>query len=597
MGELAIRAKGDRFVPDGGHRALRESLRHRLAGRALTAVLFYCFDRRTRLLPFVFADTRMVPAGIRQVGASLLDAGFSDIRIVLQQWSPNVLPSRVRLDGRPPDVLMFSVMSLHAAALEALLRDVATIPEDCRPLTLVGGPHATYLPDHVFHVNGDVGVSADAACMGEDFVLLDLLDRLADRMGPGRSLRRTFLDAVDDGTLLDVPGLMYRTAHPHSGEPCLLNTGVQRLVQDLDELPSTLPAFRKVEPPHSGRALKGQPMEMGAIARKAPFCAVVLTQGCKFSCGYCPIPAYNQRGFRRKSGQRVAEELYELGSNGIRVFLGADDNFFNDRDAAGEICAAVARFRRDRRGDRGVLYRWGTESTLFDADRNQDLLPVARASGMQALWFGIEDLTADLVNKGQTADRTASVFGALRRNGILPMPMLMHPTHQPLWTRGGMGGLFNQIDFLRRAGAGSIQVTMLVPAVGTRWYEKAFLDGTVFESVGGTPVPPRCFDGSHVVTGEPRLAWRSQLGVLAGYARFYNPVNLIGGLFLGDAWHLVGMRAAMQVIGMGGVAMSAAESLRWATKLAFGRIIHANQVPPPRLPILATDAFRPARAG
>lgn len=594
MAELAIRARGDRYVPVGGHRALRAGLRRRLAGRSLTAVLFHCFDRRTRLLPFVFFDTRMVPAGIRQVGASLLEAGFSDIRIVLQQWSPNVLPSRVRLDGRAPDALMFSAMSLHAAALDALLRDVATIPEGYRPLALVGGPHATYLPDHVFHVNGDAGVSADAACMGEDFVLLDLMDRLVDRMGPGRSLRRAFMDAVADGSLLETPGLVYRTTHPHTGEPCLVHTGVQRLVQDLDELPGTLSAFGKVEPPHAGRELKGRPLDIGAVARKAPICAVVLTQGCRFSCGYCPIPAYNQRGFRRKSGQRVAEELYEFGRNGIRAFFGADDNFFNDRKGAEEICTAVARFRHDRRGDRGVLYRWGTESTLIDADRNQDLLPVARAAGMQALWFGIEDLTANLVNKGQTAAKTASVFTALRRNGILPMPMLMHPTHQPLFTRGNLGGLFNQIDFLRRAGAGSIQVTMLVPAVGTRWYEKAFEDGLVFESVGGAPVPARCFDGSHVVTGEQRLAWRSQLGVLAGYAMFYNPANLIGGLFLRDAWHLAGMRAAMQVIGMGGLAMSTFESLRWTAKLALGRIVRANRIPPPELPILAPEAFLPS---
>lgn len=82
-----------------------------------------------------------------------------------------------------------------------------------------------------------------------------------------------------------------------------------------------------------------------------------------------------------------------------------------------------------------MVWRWGTEATLVDTYRNLDLLPIARASGMQAVWFGIEDLTARLVNKGQTADKTRVVFRSLQANGIMPMPMLMHSDSQPLWSR------------------------------------------------------------------------------------------------------------------------------------------------------------------
>jgi len=590
--ELPSRPKSDRFVPVGGHRRLRQSLRARMAGKSLTAVLFYCFDHRTRLLPFVFADTRMVPGGVRQVGASLLDAGFSDIRIVLQQWSRNVRPSQVRLDGRAPDVILLSAMGLHTAPLLSLIEDIGRIPEPHRPLILGGGPKGIYQPDEFFHVGGEASASVDAVCTGEDYILIELLDRLVDRLGTGKTLRGAFLDAAADGSLLDVPGLVFKRRHPADGRACLVNTGTQRLVTDLDDLPRTVPAYQRLEPAHKGSSLALRPLSMSQVARRAPFASFLLTQGCKFACGYCPIPAYNQRSFRRKSGAAVAEELYELGALGIRVFFGSDDNFFNDRAGAEDILETVAKFRHDRHGDPAVRYRWGTESTLFDADRNRDLFRAARRSGMQGLWFGIEDLTADLVKKGQSADKTASVFADLRRHGIMPMPMMMHAPNQPLLSRGNLSGLLNQVQFLRNAGAGTVQVTNLIPAVGTKWFETHYDDGEVFDSVGGERVAERFHDGNHVIAGHAGSAWKNQLNVLAAYAMFYNPINLIRGFFRPDPWHLVGMDLALQVIGMAALGKTVMESLRWAFKLAEGEVVAAKGPPAPKLPMVSADAFR-----
>ena len=57
-----------------------------------------------------------------------------------------------------------------------------------------------------------------------------------------------------------------------------------------------------------------------------------MTFGCKFSCAYWSIPAYNQRQHRVKSGARIAEEMMRLNDEyGIRFFFGADDNFFNNK--------------------------------------------------------------------------------------------------------------------------------------------------------------------------------------------------------------------------------------------------------------------------
>ncbi len=49
---------------------------------------------------------------------------------------------------------------------------------------------------------------------------------------------------------------------------------------------------------------------------------------------------------------------------------------------------------------------FGTEATEFDVYKNQDLLPLCREGGLRAIWFGIEDMTAELVKKGQSPEKT-----------------------------------------------------------------------------------------------------------------------------------------------------------------------------------------------
>ena len=77
---------------------------------------------------------------------------------------------------------------------------------------------------------------------------------------------------------------------------------------------------------------------------------------------------------------------------------------------------------------------FATEATEFDVLKNQDLLPLARDAGLRNLWLGIEDLTGCLVKKGQTVEKTKTLFKLLLKQGIAPMPMMMHHDGQPLWT-------------------------------------------------------------------------------------------------------------------------------------------------------------------
>ncbi len=63
--ELPRRAKGDTLLPPGEMTDIRRRLRKVAARHDLTTVIACAFDHRTRMLPFIFADTLMAPAGAR----------------------------------------------------------------------------------------------------------------------------------------------------------------------------------------------------------------------------------------------------------------------------------------------------------------------------------------------------------------------------------------------------------------------------------------------------------------------------------------------------------------------------------------------------
>src|SRR5436190_7634540 len=174
--ELPRRARGDELLRAGELTEVRRRLRHIAPAHDLTTVIACAFDHRTRMLPFIFADTRMVPAGSRAIGSAMVDAGFEKTRIVLQQWNRNFRPSQVQLDGRTPDLFMVSTMGMHSGRALDLIRDARRIDPAQRPLIIAGGSHAVYEPHALFNGDPSDPSGADVAVTGEEYVLLSLLE-------------------------------------------------------------------------------------------------------------------------------------------------------------------------------------------------------------------------------------------------------------------------------------------------------------------------------------------------------------------------------------------------------------------------------------
>ena len=590
--ELPRRTPGDELLPSGALLALRMRLRGRAAASGLTTVIACAFDHRTRMLPFIVADTRMAPAGVRSLAAEMLDAGFYRTRIVLQQWNPNFRPSRARLEGRSPDLLLISSMQMHWQQAMALVADAHRIDPAHRPLIVVGGPKCIYEPWDVLAAPGLRDCGADVAVTGESYVLLEMLERLLEARAAGEPLREAFYRCRDAGGLDDIPGLVYGLGDAAGARPPeqLVDTGIQRLVGDLDELADPVLGYRVLEPASKRPTLATRALGPRQIRWRTPIASIVMTLGCKFGCPYCPIPAYNQRQYRTKSGSRIADEIEQLyHAYGLQYYFGADDNFFNDPQRTLAITGEL--IGRAESGSAAIRRcRLATEVTVHDTLAMREHLPQVRRAGVRALWLGVEDMTGALVRKGQNADQTQEAFRLLADAGILPMPMMMHHDRQPLITRGSDAGLINQVRLLRKAGAINLQALMISPAPGSKLFEQTYTDGMVYDTVGGRTVEPHMIDGNYVVASQRPRPWQGQLNLLAAYAYFFNPLRLAASLIrprvkipLNERWPgqrrpRLGKRVkealrarlmdpAMQLYGMYGLVQSIRRTLPWTLRL------------------------------
>jgi len=527
--ELNTRSKDDCFLPDGAYGAAREALR-RLPTAGRPVVVVYAFDRKTQMLPYLFATRYMMPAGVRLIGGLLAGCGFQPVRIVLQQWTPNFDVRRASLDGQPIQMLCISSMQIHSAGAMKLIRQAHELGPD-RPLIIVGGPKAIYEPHMFFGLPPEGSVEVDAAVVGAEFILLQMLERIVTSTGANETLRQGFDRARRAGLFEDVPGLVYRHPDTSVDRPVLIHTGIQRFVRDLDELPHPLDGFALVERPHFGKRLRSEPLKLTKVGRYSVYASLVITHGCRYNCEYCPIPAYNQRTWRTKSPERLVREIQDIyAKTGIRRFFGTDDNFFNKRSTVEGYFEAMARATAGGKSF-GDLIDFSTESTQFDTYKNRDLLPLARRGGLRALYFGIEDLAGNLVKKGQSPTRTIELFDRMCQLGISPMVLMMHYEGQPLRMRGTLAGLLDQAEFLYQNGAISYQCTVYSPALGTRALGPALKAGTIFQNVGNEPVPDACYDGNHVVASRSDRPWQQQWNLLRAYWQFYNPLKLVDAMF------------------------------------------------------------------
>src|SRR5262249_39696326 len=145
--------------------------------------------------------------------------------------------------------------------------------------------------------------------------------------------------------------------------------------------------------------------------------------------------------------------------------------------------------------------------------------------------------------------------------------------------KGSLYGLANQVEFLRQAGAISLQCTVHTPAPGTREYEQTYETGKVLRRVGSFTIAESLIDGNHITVLTEEPAWLRQLKLLGGYAAFYNPLNMMRALRHRESllWR---RRFGYQVAGQVATVWTGLKLLPYLLRLLTGRL-ECHTAPPP----------------
>lgn len=239
-----------------------------------------------------------------------------------------------------------------------------------KPFVVVGGHHATMMPEDFFREE------IDAVVVGEGE---ETMRDLADRLERG-------------GDLWKVPGLFIRDGKTFS---C---TGVRELVEDLDSLPF---------PDHG--ALQGYRRNYHMGFQK-PLALAETTRGCSHRCHFCSVWIFYQGRCRMKSPERVLSELMSIRERNI---LFTDDNFLISASRAEEIAGLLKKM--------GIQKRFTFQARSDTIVQHPDLLARWKEVGLSGVFIGfekIEDEALASLEKRNSVKNNEQALEILRILGI-----------------------------------------------------------------------------------------------------------------------------------------------------------------------------------
>lgn len=294
-------------------------------------------------------------------------------------------------------------------------------------LVIMGGPHATTLPEEVLKEP-----AVDAVCVGEG--------------------EPTLLEVVEKGKLEGVPGVYLRDGEGGvRGEP-------RSFIPELDALPfpalELLPLDRYFENwfqlDAAGPGLKGT--------------SVLATRGCPFRCAYCQ-PTLDKlfgKGVRKRSPKNVVDELASLKERfGIRGYLFADDTFIADRKWVGQFCEEL------KSRELGLIWGCNVRADLC----REDLLRDMSSAGLRKIYIGIEVFDdrcrQEIFNKGLTRAEVEATVRWARGLGLRTQGYFM--LGAPGETRQDV---CNTVRYARRLPLDDATFNLTTPLPGTDLFER-----------------------------------------------------------------------------------------------------------------------------
>jgi len=367
------------------------------------------------------------PLNLMYLGASLEKASFS-VNILddsLKEWGYNQVNKLVE-KLNPLIVGVTATTATIKSSLEYIKSIKRLLPD---VLTVIGGPHTTFLPIDTLKSLKEL----DVVVIGEgEETFTELAEKYEKRGKEG---------------LEEVKGIAYRNqSRIKVNEP-------RALIQDLDRLPFParhLVSFKEYETSKNGQA------------------HIITSRGCTYSCRYCSSSLIMGRRFRARSPENVVDEIEELYDKYKIEKIGfIDDTFVLNKRRA----LAIA----DEIKERSLDITWSTSSRVNTIDKQ--LLSNLKSVGLQSIYYGIESgsqRVLNLMNKKITLRQSEDAVKIAKDLGIKVMASFMfgYPGETP-------AEMDKTIDFSIKLDPDYAQYSILTPFPGTPIYQKLEKKGLI----------------------------------------------------------------------------------------------------------------------
>lgn len=409
----------------------------------------------------IYSHTPMPRLGTLILATILRDNGY-DVEVQIEELG------EIKRDSiRNADVVGISIITPTARRGY----EIAKIAREEGKTVVIGGPHATYLPDEALS-------HADYIFRGEaDESILPFVKALENRSG---------FEAV--------PGLSWRhgdeTRHNKRPGYC----------KNLDALPS--PDFNLIT----------------NATRRMSVTPIFTSRGCPFDCGFCSVSDMFGRQFRTKSTENILKDLRQhermvadgkvLAGNDVFFY---DDNFTINKKRVKVLLNAMIQEK--------LTPPWAAQASSDVAD-DEELLELISRTNCYYLYIGFESVnpaTLTAYNKKHTLEKIQYSISRINAHGIKIHGMFV------------VGADTDDKEVIRRTAKfalrtkiSTVQFMILTPLPGSRTYDEMAAENRI------TTRDWSLYDTHHVVF-KPKNFTELELQVETARAmlKFYSWTNFI----------------------------------------------------------------------
>lgn len=236
--------------------------------------------------------------------------------------------------------------------------------------------------------------------------------------------------------------------------------------------------------------------------------SVITGRGCPFDCTFCSVPAFNGKGYRGLSINRVLKEIeFHMSRFNLSFLFFADDIFNYNKKRTKEILRGMI--------ENKLTPKWGAQ-VRHEASRDPELLELMKKANCDRVFVGFESInpkTLELFHKKETVENIENAIKAFHGHGIKIHGMFVVGSDED-----SVETIRETRRFVEKWDIDTIQFMILTPIPGSHDYIQFKASGRKFLTNDWT-----LFDGHHVVhVPKGMTPYELQVETLTAMKDFYS---------------------------------------------------------------------------